>query len=201
MKTALYLRVSTDKQELENQLEPLTTFAQQRGLEIVQVYRDTGTGKNIQREAFKQMLKDAHQHKFDVIIVWALDRLSREGMNRTIQLLEMLEHMGIAVISYSEPYLDTTNELARNILLAVVATLAKAERVKISERTKAGLARLKKSGKKLGRPEIDLKKRAEAIKLVESGMSMRKAGQQLGINRSSISNWLKAGEKRGDRNG
>ncbi len=201
MKTALYLRVSTDRQEVENQLEPLTTFAQQRGLEIVKVYRDTATGKNSDREAFKQMLKDAHRHNFDVIVVWALDRLSREGMSRTIQLIEMLQRMGIAVISYSEPYLDTTNELARNILLAVVSTLAKGERERISERTKAGLARLKKSGKKLGRPEIDLKKRAEAIKLVEGGMSMRKAGQQLGINRSSISNWLKAGEKRGGRNG
>lgn len=201
MKTALYLRISTDKQELDNQLEPLTTFSQQRGFEIVKVYRDTATGKNSDREAFKQMLEDAHRHNFDVIVVWALDRLSREGMSRTIQLIEMLQRMGIAVISYSEPYLDTTNELARNILLAVVSTLAKGERERISERTKAGLARLKKSGKKLGRPEIDLKKRAEAIKLVEGGMSMRKAGQQLGINRSSISNWLKAGEKRGDRNG
>ena len=201
MKTALYLRISTDKQELDNQLEPLTTFSQQRGFEIVKVYRDTATGKNSDREAFKQMLEDAHRHNFDVIVVWALDRLSREGMSRTIQLIEMLQRMGIAVISYSEPYLDTTNELARNILLAVVSTLAKGERERISERTKAGLARLKKSGKKLGRPEIDLKKRAEAIKLVEGGMSMRKAGQQLGINRSSISNWLKAGEKRGDKNG
>ncbi len=201
IKTALYLRVSTDKQEFENQLEPLTAFAQQRGLEIVKVYRDTATGKNIEREAFKQMLEDAHRHNFDVIVVWALDRLSREGMSRTIQLLEMLEHMGIAVISYSEPYLDTTNELARNILLAVVATLAKAEREKISERTKAGLTRLKRSGKKLGRPEIDLQKRGDALKLVENGMSIRKAGRQLGISRSSISNWLKAGKKRGTGNG
>ncbi|MCL5277193.1 MAG: recombinase family protein [Deltaproteobacteria bacterium] len=94
--------------------------------------------------------------------MWALDRLSREGMRRTVQLIEMLERMGIGVISYSEPYLDTTNELARNILLAVVSTLAKAERERISERTKAGLARVKRSGKKLSRPPVASKKRAEA---------------------------------------
>jgi DNA invertase Pin-like site-specific DNA recombinase len=192
MKAALYLRVSTDRQELENQLEPLKKFAKGRGFKVVQVYRDTASGKKADRTAFQQMLKDAHQKKFDVIIVWALDRLSREGMSRTIQLLEMLERMGIAVISYTEPYLDTTNELARNILLAVVSTLAKAEREKISERTKAGLARVKRSGKKLGRPEIGTKKRAEALRLVKEGMKIRVVARRLGISHASISNWRKA---------
>jgi DNA invertase Pin-like site-specific DNA recombinase len=192
MKAALYLRVSTDRQELENQLEPLKKFAKGRGFKVVQVYRDTASGKKADRTAFQQMLKDAHQKKFDVIIVWALDRLSREGMSRTIQLLEMLERMGIAVISYTEPYLDTTNELARNILLAVVSTLAKAEREKISERTKEGLARVKRSGKKLGRPEIGTKKRAEALRLVKEGMKIRVVARRLGISHASILNWRKA---------
>ncbi len=191
-KAALYLRVSTNKQELENQLEPLKKFAKGRGFKVVQVYRDTASGKRADRTAFNKMLKDAHQKKFDVILVWALDRLSREGMSRTVQLIEMLERMGIAVISYTEPYLDTTNELARNILLAVVSTLAKAEREKISERTKAGLARVKRRGKKLGRPEITSKKRAEALRLVKGGQSLRKAARKAGVSRSSISNWQKA---------
>ena len=191
MKAALYLRVSTDKQELENQLEPLKMFARGRGIKVVQVYRDMATGKNSDRPALNRMLKDAHRHAFDVIVVWALDRLSREGMSRTVQLIEMLERMGIGVISYSEPYLDTTNELARNILLAVVSTLAKAEREKISERTRAGLARVKRSGKKLGRPEIALKKRTQAVKLLKKGYSIRQVAQQLGVSRSSVFNWRK----------
>ncbi len=194
LKAALYLRISTDKQELENQLEPLKKFAKGRGLKVVQVYRDTAAGKNSVRPALNKMLKDAHRHAFDVIIVWALDRLSREGMSRTVQLIEMLERMGIGVISYSEPYLDTTNELARNILLAVVSTLAKAERERISERTKAGLARVKRSGKKLGRPPVTSKKRAEALKLVKGGMSKRKVARKLRINRQSINNWQKVGQ-------
>ena len=192
MKAALYLRVSTDKQELENQLEPLKKFAKGRGLKIVQVYRDMATGKNSNRPALNKMLKDAHRHAFDVIVVWALDRLSREGMSRTVQLIEMLERMGIGVISYSEPYLDTTNELARNILLAVVSTLAKAERDRISERTKAGLARVKRSGKKLGRPPVASKKRTQAVKLLKKGYSIRQVAHKLGVGRSSVFNWRKA---------
>ena len=200
MKTALYLRVSTDKQELKNQLEPLKKFAKGRGLKVVQVYRDMATGKNSNRPALNQMLNDAHRHAFDVIVVWALDRLSREGMSRTVQLIEMLERMGIGVISYSEPYLDTTNELARNILLAVVSTLAKAEREKISERTKAGLARVKRSGKKLGRPPVASKKRAQAVKLIEGGASFGQISRQLNVGKSTVFDWYKAVRKRGAQN-
>ena len=192
MKAALYLRISTDKQEIENQLLPLKKFAKGRGLKVVQVYRDMATGKNSDRLALNKMLKDAHRHAFDVIVVWALDRLSREGMSRTVQLIEMLERMGIGVISYSEPYLDTTNELARNILLAVVSTLAKAERERISERTRAGLARVKRSGKKLGRPPVASKKRTQAVKLLKKGYSIRQVAHKLGVGRSSVFNWRKA---------
>ena len=200
MKAALYLRVSTDKQELENQLEPLKKFAKGRGLKVVQVYRDMATGKNSDRPALNKMLKDAHRHAFDVIVVWALDRLSREGMSRTVQLIEMLERMGIAVISYSEPYLDTTNELARNILLAVVSTLAKAERERISERTKAGLARVKRSGKKLGRPPVASKKRTDALKMLKEGMSYGEVARQLKIGKASVYRWYKGVPKRGVKN-
>ena len=197
MKAALYLRVSTDKQELENQLEPLKKFAKGRGLKVVQVYRDMATGKNSNRPALNKMLKDAHRHAFDVIVVWALDRLSREGMSRTVQLIEMLERMGIGVISYSEPYLDTTNELARNILLAVVSTLAKAERERISERTKAGLARVKRSGEKLGRPPVALKKRAEALRMLKEGRSYGEVARQLKIGKASVYRWFQGVPKRG----
>ena len=199
MKAALYLRISTDKQDLENQFEPLKRLAKGRGLKVVQVYRDMATGKNSNRPALNKMLKDAHRHAFDVIVVWALDRLSREGMSRTVQLIEMLERIGIGVISYSEPYLDTTNELARNILLAVVSTLAKAERERISERTKAGLARVKRSGKKLGRPPVASKKRAEALKLVKRGVSFGQISRQLKIGKSTVFDWFKAVRKRGGK--
>ena len=97
--------------------------------------------------------------------------------------------------SFPIPYMDTTNELARNFLLAVVSTLAKADRERISERTKAGLARLKRSGKKLGRPGIASKKRTDALKML---YSIRQVAQRLGVGRSSVFNWRK---ERVDRSG
>ena len=93
--------------------------------------------------------------------------------------------------SFPIPYLDTTNEPARNILLAVVSTLAKAERERISERTRAGLARVKRSGKKLGRPPVAQKVRIEALRLVRNGMIKRKVTRKLKINRQSMNNWRK----------
>ena len=94
--------------------------------------------------------------------------------------------------------MDTTNELARNFLLAVVSTLAKTDRERISVRTKAGLARLKRSGKKLGRPGIASKKRTDALKMLKEGYSIRQVAQRLGVGRSSVFNWRK---ERVDRSG
>ncbi len=100
--------------------------------------------------------------------------------------------------SFPIPYPDTTNELARNFLLAVVSTLAKADRERISERTKAVLARVKRSGKKLGRPGITSSKRVQALKLIKQGYSLGQAAQRLGVGRSSVFNWRK---ERVDRSG
>lgn len=119
MKTAaIYIRVSTEKQTVENQLEPLRTFAKKRGYRIFKIYQEIISGKKSDRQEFNLMLAAAHKRSFDTIIVWSLDRLSREGLLKTVHMLEHLSSVGINVISYTEPFLDTTNELARNILLA-----------------------------------------------------------------------------------
>lgn len=201
MKVALYIRVSTEKQELENQLRPLQEFAAKRGFEVVQIYKDIATGKNSYREAFNEMMKEAHQRKFNAILVWALDRLSREGLSKTVNLIEHLGKIGIDVISYSEPYLDTTNELARNVLLAVVSTLAKAEGEKISERTRAGLDRIRRQGKKLGRPATNPEIRKKAAALIKRGNGVRETARELGVSHPSIIGWLKSGKKRGVKTG
>ena len=99
--------------------------------------------------------------------------------------------------SFPIPYLDTTNELARNILLAVVSTLAKAERERISERTRAGLARVKRAGKKLGRPPVASKKRTQVLKLVKGGMKIRAAVRKLGISHVRVLNWQNRVVKKG----
>ena len=184
---AIYLRVSTEKQTIENQRAPLIQFAKNRGYKIFKIYQETASGKKSDRAQLNLMLADAHKGLFNTIIVWSLDRLSREGLLKTMHMLEHLNDIGISVISYSEPYLDTTNELAKNILLAVISTLAKAEREKISERTKAGLDRIRKQGKKLGRPRYSEKIRKEAKRLLKSGSGIRETAMILNVSPTFVS--------------
>jgi DNA invertase Pin-like site-specific DNA recombinase len=100
---------------------------------------------------FNELFEDASRRKFDIVLFWALDRFSREGMVPTINYLQRLDSYGVAFHSYTESHLATDNELVRNILLAVMSSLAKVEAEKIRERVKAGLQRAVAKGKKLGR--------------------------------------------------
>ncbi|MBI1744087.1 recombinase family protein [Candidatus Acetothermia bacterium] len=186
MNTAIYCRVSTNKQELANQLNALKSFARKRNFKVKHVFCDVASGKRADRTEFNQMISAAAERKFDVILVWALDRLSREGMTKTVNMIEHLNKIGVDVVSYSEPYLDTTNELARNILLVVVSTLAKAEREKISERTKAGLERIKRQGKKLGRPPVSDKTKAKILDLLATGKGVREAARFVKVSHAYV---------------
>jgi DNA invertase Pin-like site-specific DNA recombinase len=153
-RVAIYARVSTDKQDADNQLAQLRAFAEQQGWSIVEEFIDTvsGSGKKA-RPRFDACLLAASQRRFDVLLFWALDRLSREGVVKTVGYLEQLTAWGVGWRSYTQPFLDTGNEMTNSIVLAVLAAIAKQERVTISERTKAGLARVRRRGVKLGRPQ------------------------------------------------
>ena len=201
MKVAIYVRVSTDKQELDSQLRPLLTFAKKRGYRIVRVYKDVASGKNGDRVALKKLLQAAYQKEFDAIVVWALDRLSREGMYKTVSLIETLSRNGVEVVSYTEPYLDTTNQLAKDILLAVISALARAEREKISDRTRAGLERVKRNGQRLGRPLIDEMIRESAGRMIRTGAGIREVAKKLGVSKSYVWRLKKGVPKRGIKNG
>jgi DNA invertase Pin-like site-specific DNA recombinase len=185
MRIALYLRVSTAKQETENQAMQLREFAPKQGWQIVQEYVDYETGSKSDRPAFQRMFKDASQHKFDLVLFWALDRLSREGVYQTLQHLNRLESYGVGFRSFTEPYFDSCG-IFKDAVIAIMATLAKQERVKRAERTKAGLARVKASGKVLGRPARLTEHRAEVIRLKASGHSLRAIGRTLGISEFSV---------------
>lgn len=194
MKAAIYVRVSTGKQDIENQLNPLLAFAERKNFEVTTVYRDIASGKNLRRDSLKKMLEDAQKRKFEIILVWALDRLSREGLSKTIFLIESLNHIGVNVISYTEPYLDTTNEMAKNILLALLSTLASTEREKISERTKAGIARVRKRGVVVGRPKLPEKVRLQALDLLKQKIGVRETARRIGVSPMYISNLFKAAD-------
>jgi DNA invertase Pin-like site-specific DNA recombinase len=99
------------------------------------------------------MLKAAHQRKFDIIVFWALDRLTREGARATLNYLQRLESKGVGYISYQEQWLDSTGPF-KDVMLSMFATMAKQETARISERTLAGLKTARAKGKRLGRPPL-----------------------------------------------
>ena len=111
------------------------------------------------------MFDAAHKRQFDMVLCWALDRLTREGMVATVGYLQRLAAAGGAFHSYSEPALCSDNEMVRDIVLAVMSALAKAERQRISERTKAGLQRVRAKGIRLGRPALGSEVQVKIAKL------------------------------------
>lgn len=149
---AIYVRVSTEKQEAENQLRDLREYCQKRNWTVYKEYVDIISGKEKSRPAFNQMFLDAHQRQFDIVLFWDMSRFSRSGLSYTLQKLTELQNAGVGWHSYTEPHVNTSDELVRNIVLAVLSSIAKAEREKISERTKAGLRLARARGTKLGRP-------------------------------------------------
>lgn len=152
-KCAIYSRVSKEEQHLENQLLQLKTYASQQSYKVVTIYMDKISGRVTDRPQFQQMLKDARMRKFDILLVWSLDRFSREGIRNNLNYLERLKKHNVTFKSYTEPLIDTGQEGVWEIIFALLSWVAKREAVRISERTKAGLERAKAEGKRLGRPK------------------------------------------------
>lgn len=161
MKAALYLRVSTTEQSTDNQLKALEAWAKQRGFEVVAVYSEKDSAwRNGHQAELKRLVADARLHKFDLVLVWALDRLSREGSAAVLNIINTLGTYRVKVLSYQESWTEAPGELGE-LLFAIAGWGARMESQRRSERTKAGLARAVKNGKTLGRPygSKDKKKR------------------------------------------
>jgi DNA invertase Pin-like site-specific DNA recombinase len=189
MRVAIYARVSTDDkgQDPENQLAQLRAWCQHAGHEIAVEYIDHESGRKGKR--FAALFEDANRRKFDCVLFWALDRFSREGMVPTIMHLQRLSSYGVAFHSYTEPHLQTDNELVRNILLAMLASLAKVESQKIGERTKAGMARARREGKQIGRPALSDALQAKIAKLAKAGASAYRIAKDLGIDHHTVAKY------------
>jgi DNA invertase Pin-like site-specific DNA recombinase len=136
IRVAIYARVSTDDkgQDPENQLRQLRAWCGHTGYPVVREYVEyENGGKGVEyRKQLGAMFEGAARREFDLLLVWSLDRFSREGMAATVTRLQRLASHGVAFRSFTEEHLSTENELVRNILLAVLASLAKLEREKIS---------------------------------------------------------------------
>jgi DNA invertase Pin-like site-specific DNA recombinase len=172
LRIALYARVSLDEverdnrrfQDPENQLIFLREYAHGMNYEIVEEYVDKMSGANPARPEFRRMLQDASMRRFQGIIVWKLDRFSREGIINTMAYIKQLKERSIWLKSITEGWLDTSQEGITDIVLAIMSWAAAEERKKISDRTKAGIARRRAIGQwhggrpKKGSTSIDCRK-------------------------------------------
>ncbi len=165
-RVACYVRVSTKEQTVASQEFELRQWADRLGFEVVRVYSDTASGARSDRAALASVLAGAHQREFDTLLIWALDRLSREGIGPMVRYMDQLRAGGVRVMSHQEPWVDTASPVW-DLLLAVFAWVAQQERQRIGERVRAGQARARAQGVRFGRkPRLvdleDLRRRREA---------------------------------------
>jgi len=172
MKVALYARVSLDEnkedkrfQDPENQLVPLRDWAERMGWEVFGEYVDRASGADPNRLEFRDMINDAMMIRFKTILVWKLDRFSRESMSQVVGRIQKLRERRVGIRSLTEEWLDTSVENPMSdLILAFMAWAAAEERRKISERTKAGIQKLRNIGQwRGGRP----KKKVPPVSLVD----------------------------------
>ena len=183
MKAALYARVSTLDQEPENQLAELRRYAAARGWEISE-YVDHGvSGSEDRRKALDALVGDVRRRRVDVVACWRLDRLGR-GLRHLVALLDEFHSLGVAFVSLNEG-IDCTTPAGR-LQLHILAALAEFERERIAERVKAGLARARANGTKLGRPRVVIP--TEQLTEV-AHLSTREAAERLGVSMTTVKRW------------
>lgn len=190
MRAAIYARVSTLDQEPENQLIGLRKYVEAREWRAVE-YVDKGvSGAKDSRPALDRLVKDAKRRKFDVLVVWRLDRLGR-SLRHLILLLDDLQAIRVAFVSLSEG-IDATTPAGR-LQLHVLAAIAEFERARIAERVKAGLVRARANGKRLGRPALKVPlARLDAVK----DLPHWEAAESLGVSISTVRRWRRLAQNR-----
>jgi DNA invertase Pin-like site-specific DNA recombinase len=180
MRAAIYARVSTFDQEPENQLAELRRYATTRGWDVVEHVDRGVSGAKDRRPALDRLLADARRRRFDVLVVWRLDRLGR-NLRHLVMLFEELQALGISFVSLAEG-IDATTP-AGKLQMHILAAIAEFERARIAERVKAGLARVRAAGVRLGRPPAIVDPaRLEAT----AHLSVRDAAATLGVSRSVL---------------
>src|SRR4051795_12161076 len=152
-RAALYLRVSTLDQHPETQLYDLRQMAEQRGYQIVEEYTDMISGVKTKRPGLDQMMTDARRGRFDVVLVWASDRIAR-SVKHFLDVLDELNRIGVEYVSFREQ-IDTGGPLGRAIVV-IIGAIAELERSLIVERVRAGMRRAKLEGRSIGRRPLEL---------------------------------------------
>lgn len=203
MSVALYARISTsdERQHLENQIQAMTAFCEQRAArpapgqvitdwhppeywKIVKTYTDQDSGASDKRPGLEMMLRDAQRREFNAVVIFALSRLTRGGPARAFDYIDRLHENGVDLVSVTEPMFSTAGRSGA-VLIALAAHIAEEERRGMQERVKAGLARARKEGKTLGRPraKVDPEKLLHAI---SAGKSTRQIARELDTSPATI---------------
>lgn len=194
MRTAIYARVSTrdGRQDAENQLRQLRDFAATQNWTIAHEYVDRASGKRGDRDQFQKMLASASRREFDVLLFWSLDRLSREGTVETLNHLQRLTGYGVNYRSFTEQYLDSTG-MFKEAVIGILAAVAKQERVRLSERTIAGLERARAQGRVGGRPRTADNPHIvrKLVRLRGQGKSIRAIASELGLSTGTVQKLVK----------
>ncbi len=154
MRAAVYLRVSTEQQHTDNQLPEVYEYCQSRGYEVGGEYGESESAwHNGHQKELSRLLADVKRgrRKYDVLVVWSLDRLSRLGPLAVLTLIDTFKSYGVKVESAKEPFTALPYGFD-SVIYSFLAWVARYESDRRSERTKAGLARVIASGKTLGRP-------------------------------------------------
>jgi DNA invertase Pin-like site-specific DNA recombinase len=196
-RAAMYLRVSKGEQKTDNQRPDLKRLVRTRGLNVVAVYEEQVSAAKA-RPMFDAMMRDAHQGKFEVLLIWAIDRFGRSMVGNLQAVLE-LDRSGIEVVSVRESWLDTGGAV-RPLLIAIFSWVAEQERAQIVARTHAGLDRARHRGIRLGRPprRIDMKL---ACELKAKGESLRTIAERLKVPTTTLHRAMRRSEKGSSKQG
>ena len=181
-KAVLYMRVSSLDQHPETQLLDLQQMAAQRGYEVVKQYTDRISGAKARRPGLDELMHDARRGNFDVVLVWASDRIAR-SVKHFLEVLDELNRLNIEFVSFREQ-IDTGGPLGRAIVV-IIGAIAELERNLIIERVRAGMRRAKLEGRPIGRQPLDLDR--EAIRRDRRlGQSLGKIAREHGISRATV---------------
>ena len=187
-RAVMYLRVSTADQHCDNQLHDLQQLAEQRGWTVIQVYRDHAfSGARARRPALDQLLCDARRGHFDVVSVWACDRLAR-STKHFLQVLDELNHLNIEFVSCREQ-IDTGGPRGRAVII-IISAIAELERNLIIERVKAGMRRAQLEGVRIGRRPAQVD-RSSVLRDRARGHSLTVIARDHRVSRALISKILK----------
>ncbi len=192
MEVAIYARVSTTGkgQDTENQLIILRQYCIKMGYTVYGEYIDHESGGSATRPQFLKMYAAASKRKFDMVLFWSLDRLTREGVRKTIYYLQQLEDNHVLYKSYTEQFIDSSG-VFRDVVVSLLAVMAQQEKIRCSDRVKAGLSRSRANGRIGGRPKLTSELTEQISELNSLGWSMRKIGEKLKISHRTVGNYLK----------